>query len=231
MKDPKKRAQAKAYLEARAKANRQQYLAPYKQQYDQLSAEKEAAHEKWIQSYKKGARTSDDEKKTLAAMDRIDNEIADLITDLIRREPSHLSEPWVLWTVISWMRRHDRLDCLKSAFIDQKGRVRPTREQLNLSTRDAILAATVRKIQGENFCTKVAACEELANRQADDDTRNDYLPTWDESNQDQDLEGILRKKMYREKSIRIVRVKKAGMDSRQRASQVKNIGNNGQIPF
>ena len=195
-----KNKQYRDYFEQLAKDNREKLLEPYKVEFDELSKEKKKIYDKWLEHMD----WDDPEHHRLhTQMEKIERDIASIIIDLLKKEPSHLAEPWVLWTVIHWMDRIDRVDFLTSAFIEQKGRYRPTDDQTKKEMDDDLLRYEIWKIQRENRnCSISKACDILAARQSEKATRKDYLPQWDDNNADQDLSGTIRKRFYKKSNIK-----------------------------
>ena len=117
-------------LLAKAKANRDSFLAPYKEDFDSLTLEMQ--------------QTEDENTKRKLFKKR-----AKIIIDLIKVEPSHKDEPWIAEELTEWLRRHDCLDFTEEAFMAQKGRRRPTEEQRKQWARDFFLVEEVHKIIAE----------------------------------------------------------------------------------
>jgi hypothetical protein len=168
-----------------ARENRRKFLAPYKAQINELS---------------KGGHN--DRRRTKKA-------IAKIIIELIKREPSHLAEDWILWTVISWLRNSEDKDFLEAAFIEERGRNRrtPKQEQKFLLDFQFMVAIdTIRRKQGFSISR---ACRILAELQGEEKTRKWFYPTWNPENGNQDLEEQMRKKYHEARRNQYQKVEKA----------------------
>jgi hypothetical protein len=122
-------------LVAEAKANREVFLAPYKERFDSLTHE-------WRQA------------KERNTADKLFKKRAKIIIDLIKLEPSHLDEPWIKDEYTEWLRRHDCLDFIEQASMAQKGRRRPTIKQQVQWAKDFFLTEKVDRLYKEEKARK-----------------------------------------------------------------------------
>lgn len=111
-----------------------------------------------------------------------EKEKARIVIDMIKREPSHLEEPWILWKVVEWLRHPDSIDHLQAAFIDQTDRNRPTEKQKKQVYKDFFLIQAIDRIKTEKNTDKTSACEILAQRIADDPKKFRIYPQWNLDN-------------------------------------------------
>jgi SOS response regulatory protein OraA/RecX len=118
---------------------------------------------------------------------------AEIVVELIKIEPSHLSEQWIIFEVISWLRNHDYIDYLEEAFIRQRGRKRLTEGAKFKKTRDRLLVKKVDKMKeqaGKNV-SRAELFRQLANQQRDKPTI--IIP---EDHPDHDLPELIKKIYY-----------------------------------
>lgn len=120
-----------------------------------------------------------------------------IIIKLIKLEPTHLEEPWVVQEVIRWIMNHRHIDFLEEAFLHQKGRDRPTERERIENVKEYFLYKEINHIMKEENLSERKACQQLANRQADNP--REIFPMWNEDNPDHDLEGVVRQKYLRYK--------------------------------
>jgi hypothetical protein len=128
--------------------------------------------------------------KKLKTKTKSEKEIAALIAELIKMEPSHLAEPWILWEVVRWLNRTemDYIDYLNDAFIRQARRNRKTEKQTIQISKDFFLIQKIDSIRTEkNGGTIRDTCRILAQRIADNPKKNRIYPQWDLKNQSDDL--------------------------------------------
>ena len=81
----------KSSFEQKAKENRDSFLKPYFEEYLQLKQDAKP---------REGFRKGQEAEKELRRRKKVEKKIAALIAELIKIEPSHLSEPWILWEII-----------------------------------------------------------------------------------------------------------------------------------
>ena len=115
---------------------------------------------------------------------------AKIISDLIALEPSHLSEPWIIKEVISWLRDRDCQDFVEDVFIKAPKKVVMTEGDRSRAARDIFVMDDIDKIIEETGSSIREACKILANRIYDTDKKHYLL--WDVTNADQDLEKSIR---------------------------------------
>jgi len=181
-----------------AKANRKDFLDPYKKRFDE--AKKEIANletqkkhlPKEIVTDSRGvvlgrSGITDDEKKLRAKILPLTRKRAEIIIELIQLEPSHLSESWILREVIKWLRDHNCKDYLERAFI-QTGKRKPlTQKQLKKFSQRFHLANAIDQMVAKEGILHIQAFKKLALR-----CKNDNTP--------EQAELVIKKDYYRIKN-------------------------------
>jgi hypothetical protein len=100
---------------------------------------------------------------------------AEIVITLLKIEPSHLTEPWIVTEVVRWMRKSEYLPWLEEGFIAQKGRVRPTHDQEIRLARKFFLKERVDAIQEDLLLSKEKVFARLAERETDGDDQKDSI--------------------------------------------------------
>jgi hypothetical protein len=129
-----------------------------------------------------------------------------IIIDLIKLEPTHLEEPWIVQEVIRWLLDEDSKDLIEAAFIRQTERQRPTAK----GRKDYFLVKKIDRIIREEGVSVREACKRLADMQpaeeeVDEKDPRRAFPMWKKVGHD--LEGVIRDKYRRLKKA------EAGHDS------------------
>jgi len=142
-------------LEQKAKKNREKFLKPYWKDFKALLEKTEEP--KYIKTNNKA-----EELKRKNEVAKNERQRANIIIDLIKKEPSHLAEPWILWTVVEWLRDGKYKDFVEEAFFHQKGRNRPTERQRDQIIKDRFLISKIDRIKKEKGLSTSMACVRLA---------------------------------------------------------------------
>jgi len=116
---------------------------------------------------------------------------AAIVIELLKMEPSHIWEKWILSEIEDWMRAETCKDWLEQAFIAQRGRYRLTEKQSMQEAKDKFLILAIDKIVDENKISKSEAFKILALAQAEN-PKNIY-PRWN-PDKDTNLEEIIKKR-------------------------------------
>ena len=193
-------------FEERARENRRKFLAPYEARVGEIiKRNKKKIGDIDAKAAKRSNRSLTSEESNVKRKIEWDTkkEIAEIIIELIKREPSHLAEEWILWTVIDWLRNSDDKDLLQAAFVDETGRNRRTKLQQERFVKDFFFMEAVNKISREEKTSIAGACQILAERQKGHFSLDEYYeegsgkspiyPTWKDG---QDLAEKMRKKYY-----------------------------------
>jgi hypothetical protein len=167
-----------------SKVNRKKFLQPYKEKFKNIESRGKLP-------YKEKFEDTESKKKFLKQLKK---EKAEIIIELIKLEPSHLAESWILWEIIDWMKNYDCIDYLEEAFISQTGRDRKTPDKQDQVYFDFFLIQSVDDIIKKDGCTVKEACEELAQKQDSDPVG--YLPKWDLENDYHNLAETIRQRYY-----------------------------------
>jgi len=142
-------------FEDQARENREKFLKPYFERYKKLRAEA-------LPKESKEPRKGKEAKKETFRQKKVEKKIAALIGELIKLEPSHLAEPWILWEVIGWMNRRDCKVFLQAAIMDEKGRNRRTKKQQKKLALDFFFIQKVDRLRKKRGCSIEKTCEILA---------------------------------------------------------------------
>jgi hypothetical protein len=192
-----------------ARENRRKFLAPYEARVNEIiKTNRQKVDDIEMKAARRSIRSLTPQEVTLKdeVEQKTKREIAKIIIDLIKREPSHLAEEWILWMVIDWLRNPDYRDFLEAAFIEETGRNRQTPQQQRRFLQDYFFMEAINKIRHEQGVSIRKACDILADRQAEDATKNFIYPTWDAERQNQDLGELMRKKYHQAKDNRYLKV-------------------------
>ena len=139
-------------VELEAKENRRKFLKSYLARYKELKKESEL-----LPRFRTGKEAEKENRRRRKA----ERQIAELIAEVVKAEPSHLSEPWILREVIGWMRRRDCKDFLQAAFMDEVGRDRRTEKKERRLALDFYLINKVDRLRADQGCSIEKACELL----------------------------------------------------------------------
>jgi len=124
---------------------------------------------------------------------------AKIISELIKKEPSHLSEPWIMKEVVAWLRDRNCVDFIEDVFIKAPKKSVATEAQKNKYISDYFLVKHIEKIINDKGVSIREACKLLNNRIIHSDKRYHY--SWDTEDDKQKLDGeiILERYKYAKK--------------------------------
>jgi hypothetical protein len=159
----------------KAVENRQKFLEPYKNRFDELDPAK--------------AKTNSERKK-------FKRKRAEIIVEVIKADFSHIEEPWVWSEYEKWMRNWDMNDRYRDYLDRIKG---PTTQQRTNQLRDAMIYHRVKKLAKQGLSIH-KACEELADKVYKRDLK-EWLGITGIS-KELELRSKIRKIYYREKDRR-----------------------------
>jgi len=177
-----------------AKKNRANFLEPYKLKF--IETQKTIYEIK--ESYK--GNYSDKLEERSRRIKKVEKDILKIISELIKIEPSHLAERWILQQVTFWMREHERIDFIDEIFIKQTNRNRPTEEEDRNFRKDALLYNRIEQLRKADRAQggkgrRLPAFKRLEELQGL--KPNPLYPQWSDSHEDQALWLNIQKAYYR----------------------------------
>jgi len=129
-----------------------------------------------------------------------DKEKAKIIIELLKKKASLLSEEWILFEVIKWMRERKYKDYLLAAFIEETGRkYRPTEKKQIEAIKGFYLIREIDRLKDEHGSIE-KACAHLAMRQDNPQTYDGCYPKRSDKS-GEGFEEFLRKKYYQYKGL------------------------------
>jgi hypothetical protein len=132
-------------LISQSKENRAKFLAPYKEKY--LDAKKRLHEIKFLKY--RGVLTEKQVREQDRDLRRVEQEISKIISYLIKLEPSHLSEPWILQQIIDWLREYKCRDYIKEVFVNRTDRDQMTESKYRNMAYDLFLYERIEKIKSD----------------------------------------------------------------------------------
>jgi hypothetical protein len=115
---------------------------------------------------------------------------AQIISELIELEPSHLSEPWIIKEIINMLRDRDSFDYLEEIFIKAPKRAVRTEDQGRNAVRDFYVVDDINKIIAEKKISVREACKILALQEYEKEGQ--FYLLWDKTDRNHDLEKAIR---------------------------------------
>ena len=122
---------------------------------------------------------------------------AELISELLKIEPSHIHEDWIINELEYWLRHYECMDYIDLALkaqkkMDGEKRNRKTERESHQYIKDFFLYFEIERImKHENVSTR-KACTILANRQAE--KANPIYPSFTEDNSGDGIDSYIRKR-------------------------------------
>jgi len=138
---------------------------------------------KFLASYEEKFRKSKREK-----------ERSKIISELIAIEPSHLTEPWIIKEVISWMRDPNCIDFLEEAFIKSPKKYALTEKQRINEARDFFVREHIDRIITEEGVSMREACRRFVLKipEITSNFEGDIYLGWGVTDENYDLEKAIR---------------------------------------
>jgi hypothetical protein len=166
----------------KAKKNRKEFLAPYKEEFRKNKIKKERSKIKKERS-------------------KIEKKLLKIISELIAIEPSHLTEPWIIKEVVNWMRDCNYLYYLEKIFIKAPKKYFLTEIQEKNEVRGFFVVNNIERIITEEGVSVREACKKYVLQIEDYASKSGvekYL-RWDLTDENHDLEMAIRQVYQRAK--------------------------------